>query len=324
MHKLISMNLQRRRLSLGCLLFVTATTSLAQAYPSRVVHVVVPFGPGTGADLSARILTEHLSRSMGQTFVVENRVGAGGAIGTASVAAAAPDGYTLLMNASSHSALPAYKILPFDARRDFVGIAAFGVSPMVLVVSKEKGWRSVKDLVAAAKARPGSLSFASAGIGSTTHLSGEKFCLDAGFRAVHVPYKSTTDAIADLITGRVDFLITSVPPTLGPLKNGRLIALAMGSKRSSALPDVPTFAEAGVREAETWFGLFAPAKTPIDIVQRLHVEVQRAAEEPSVQDRLAKMGAEPARMSMEEFNAKVKREIADNEQLVKAIGLKPE
>lgn len=298
--------------------------ALAQQYPAKVVRVIVPFGAGTGADLAARILADKLGKTMGQAFIVENRVGAGGAIGTDAVATAPADGYTLLMNASSHTSLPAMKKnLPFDARRDFVGVAAFATSPMILVASRANGWRTVQDLVAAAKRKPGSISFASAGNGSTTHLSAEKFRLDAGFEAVHVPYKSTTDALADVITGRVDFLITSVPPTLGPIKDGRLVALAIGQK-STDLPGVPSFAEAGVREGQTWFGLFAPAKTPREVVHRLHDEVVKASEAADVRDRLAKMGAEPTVMSSEDFNALVMREISANEKLVKVIGLKVE
>ena len=306
------------------MLACSCAAALAQQYPAKVVRVIVPFGAGTGADLAARILADKLGKSMGQAFLVENRVGAGGAIGTGVVATAPADGYTLLMNASSYTSLPAVmKNLPFDARRDFVGVAAFATSPMILVASSAKGWRTVQDLVAAAKRKPGSISFASAGNGSTTHLSAEKFRLDAGFEAVHVPYKSTTDALVDVIGGRVDFLITSVPPTLSSIKDGRLVALAIGRK-STELPGVPSFAEAGVREGATWFGLFAPAKTPREIVHRLHDEVVKASGAADVRDRLAKMGAEPAVMSSEDFNALVMREISDNEKLVKAIGLKLE
>lgn len=316
------MKLQHRLCAAALVATVLAPAVWAQQYPARPVRIIVPFGAGTGADLAARILGERLGKSRGQTFIVDNRAGAGGAIGTKAVATAAPDGYTLLSNASSHTSLPALKkSLPFDARRDFAGIAAFATSPMILVAAKSRNWRSVQDLVAAAKARPGTVSFASAGTGSTTHLSTEKFRLDAGFEAIHVPYKSTTDALADVIAGRVDFLITSVPPTLGPIKDARIVALAIGQK-SGDLPNVPSFADAGIRESQTWFGLFAPARTPREIVQRLHDEVVKASGTAEVRERLARIGAEPAVTSIEEFNALVLREIADNEKLIGRIGLK--
>jgi tripartite-type tricarboxylate transporter receptor subunit TctC len=296
---------------------------LAQTYPTKPVRVIVPFGAGTGADLSARILAEQLSKTMRQPFIVENRPGAGGAIGNAALLSAPADGYTLLVNASSQTSMPVLqKNLSFDPRRDIIGVAVFGASPMVLVAPKSRGWRSVNDLVSAAKSKPGSISFASAGVGSTTHLSAEKFCLDAGMQAVHVPYKSTTDALADVMTGRVDFLITSLAPTLASIKEGRLVALAMGSKRSPELPNVPTFTEAGLRENETWFALFAPTRTPQDIVTRLHDEVTKAATLPAVRQRLASIGAEPKTMSIEAFNAQLQREFSNNEQLVKKLHLK--
>jgi tripartite-type tricarboxylate transporter receptor subunit TctC len=315
-----------RGLAAGLALFA-ASAVFAQDYPTRPVKILVPYGPGTGIDLVARIVAERLSKSLNQSFVVENRTGAGGTIASAAVATAAPDGYTLLMNASSQTSLPAlYKNLSFDGRRDFVGVAVVGTSPLVLVTSKAKGFATVKDLVAAGKAKPDALTFASAGVGTTTHLSAEKFRLAAGFQALHVPYKSTTDALAEVMTGRIDYLVTTLPSALGPVKDGRLVALAMGAKRAAALPNVPTLAEAGVpgAESDTWFGMFAPAKTPREVVVRLHAEVEKAVATPEVQERLARIGAEPVSMSLQDMDAMLKREFAENEQLVKTIGIKLE
>jgi tripartite-type tricarboxylate transporter receptor subunit TctC len=186
-------------------------------------------------DLAARILADSLSKTMGQAFVVENKAGAAGTIAGALVAAAPPDGYTLMMNATSQTTLPALmKNLPYDGKRDFVGVAMMASSPLVLVASRAKGHLTVKDLVAAAKAKPGSVSFASAGVGSTTHLTAEKFRMAAGFEALHVPYKSTTDALAEVMAGRIDYLVTTLPSALGPVKDGRLVALALGLRRSPA------------------------------------------------------------------------------------------
>jgi len=321
------MNRWIRHLTTGLVLAATAFTAAAQDYPTRTVRILVPYGPGTGIDLAARVVAERLSRSLGQSFVVENRPGAGGTIAAAAVAAAPPDGYTLLANASSQTSLPAlYKNLPFDGKRDFVGVGVMGTSALVLVTSKVKGYKTVMELVAAGKAKPGSLTFASAGVGTTTHLSAEKFRMAAGFEALHVPYKSTTDALAEVMTGRIDYLVTTVPSAIGPVKDGRLVALAMGMRRSPAMPDVPTLAEAGVpgAESDTWFGIFAPAKTPRSVVEKLHAEIAKATASPEVQERLTKMGAERAVVGLDEFNAMLNREFTENEQLIKKIGVKIE
>ena len=302
-----------------------ATPALAQDYPARSVRIVVPYGPGTGVDLAARILAERLSKSLGQAFVVENRTGAAGSIAGAAVAAATPDGYTLMMDANGHTTVPALmKNLPYDPRRDFVGVAMFAESPLVLVTSRSVGYQSVQELVAAAKAKPGSITFASAGVGTSTHLAAEKFRIAAGFQALHVPYKSTTDALAEVMAGRIDYLVTTLPSALGPVKDGRLVVLAMGLRRSPLMPNVPTLAEAGVPNAESaaWFGLFAPARTPRDVVTRLHAEVAKALATPEARERLSNIGADPRPMGVDEFDALLKREFVDNENLVKAAGIK--
>lgn len=315
------------RRAAALLIAITAVAAHAQDYPSRAVRVLVPYGPGTGIDLAARIVAEKLSKSLGQAFVVENRTGAAGTIAGAAVATAAPDGYTLLADASGFTTVPALrKNLPYDPRRDLVGVATMGNSPLVLVTSASKGYKTVRELVAAGKAKPGALSFASAGVGTSTHLAAEKFRVAAGFDALHVPYKSTTDALAEVMAGRIDYVVTTLGSALGPVKDGRLLALATGVSRAPALPDVPTLAEAGLQNAgaEVWFGLFAPAKVPKDIVARLNAEIAKALQDPEVKERLARAGAQPYVNTVDEFGSLLRREFNEYEQLVKTIGIKVE
>lgn len=309
------------------LLSMVATSVVAQQYPSKPVKVYVPYGPGTGVDVAARLVSEALAKNLSQPFVIENRPGAAGTIATALVAAAAPDGYSVLVNASSHTSVPALmRNLPYDAARDFAGVTTLAESPLVLVTSKSRGFQTVKQLIAAAKSKPGSITFASAGVGTATHIAAEKFRLAAGFEALHVPFKSTTDALVDVMTGRIDYLYTALVSALGGIRDGRLVALAVGARRSSVLPDVPTIVEAGVPNADysLWFGMFVGAKTPRDIVNRLNRETVKVLATPELKDRLAKIGAEPFTMTPEEFDTMIRREIVENERLVKAAGIKTE
>lgn len=304
-----------------------AVAASAQSYPSSPVRVLVPYGAGTGIDLATRIVTDKLSKELGQPFVVENRTGAGGTIAAAFVAAAAPDGYTLLADASGFTTVPALrKNLSYDPRKDLVGVGTTGSSALVLVTSADKGYKTVRELVAAGKAKPGALTFASAGVGTSTHLAAEKFRIAAGFQALHIPFKSTTDALAEVIAGRIDYVVTTLPSALGQVKSGRLLALATGQRRTNALPDVPTLAEAGVPNAgaEVWFGLFAPAGVPREITARLNAAIAKAVADPEVKDRLVKAGAEPLVSTFDEFNSLLRREFVDYELLVKTIGLKIE
>ena len=299
----------------------------AQQYPAKPVRIVVPYGPGTGVDVAARLIADPLAKNLGQPFVIDNRPGAAGTIGTGAVAAAAPDGYTALVNASSHTSVQALmRNLPYDVARDFVNVTMVAESPLVLVTSKARGYQSVKQLIAAAKAKPGTITFASAGVATTTHIAAEKFRLAAGFEALHVPYKSTTDALADVMTGRIDYLYTALVSALGPIRDGRLVALALGAHRSDVLPNVPTIVEAGVPNADysLWFGLFLPAKTPRDIVQRLNRETVNVLSTSDSRERFGKIGAQPYPMSVEEFDALVRREIVENDRLIKAAGIKME
>jgi tripartite-type tricarboxylate transporter receptor subunit TctC len=271
---------------------------------------------------------EQISVQLGQPIVVENRVGAGGTIGSAAVAKAAPDGYVLLANGAAHTIAPAlYKRLPYDPVSDFVAVAPLGSSPSVLVVAPGKGIRTAGELVAAAKARPGGLSYSSVGIGTATHLSAERFQASAGVQAVHVPFKGGAEAMTEVIAGRVDFFFGPVALVLPQIRDGKLLALAVNSeRRSAALPDVPTTGEAGVRDAEypIWFGLFAPAGTPREIVERLHRETVRALQTPKVRERLAALGVDAMPMSVDEFGKHVAGEVVLNAALVLKVGMKAE
>ena len=300
----------------------------AQPWPAKPIHAVVPVGVGSSTDIVHRLVLQHVSAELGQPIVVENRTGAGGTIGTAVVAKAQPDGYTLLANGSAHTITPAmYKALPYDAARDFIAVAPIGMSPSVLVVAPAKGIKTVDGLVAAAKARPGTVTFSSVGVGTATHLSAERFVTSAGIQAVHVPFKGGAEAMLDVIAGRVDFFFGPVALVLPHIRDGKLLPLAVNvAKRSAALPEVPTLQEAGYADAEypIWFGLFAPARTQRPIVEKLNRETAKVLQSPALRDKLVALGIEPMLMSAEEFAAYVGKEFALNAALAKKAGLKAE
>ena len=310
------------------LIAFAAADAVAQGWPSKPIRAVVPVGAGSSTDIVHRIVLEQLSLQLGQPVVVENRVGAGGTIGSALVAKAAPDGTTLLAHGSAHTIAPAlYKSLPYDPARDFAAVAPVGISASVLVAAPAKGMKTAADLVAAAKARPDALNFSSVGVGSATHLSAERFVSSAGVRAVHIPFKGGAEAMTEAIAGRVDFFFGPMALVLPHIREGKLAALAVNTeKRAPALPDVPTLREAGVRDAEypIWFGLFAPASTPREIVERLNRETLKAVQAPKVHEKLAALGVDPMPMSPDEFAAHVAREVALNAALAQKAGLKAE
>ena len=306
---------------------LVTTEVRAETWPAKPLRAIVPVGAGSTTDIIPRIVFEQLSSQLGQSIVVENRVGAGGTTGSAFVAKAEPDGYTILAHGSALTISPSlYSNLSFDPARDLVAVVPFGVSPSVLVVPPARGWKAVGDLVAAAKAKPGALNFSSVGLGTATHLSAERFRVSAGVQAVHVPFKGGAEAMTEVIAGRIDFFFGPVALVLPQIQEGKLIALAVnGAKRSAALPNVPTTLEAGLANAEypIWLGLFLPAKTPRAIVDRLNRETLKALQEPKVRDKLAALGFEPMVMTPAQFAAHVEQEIAVNAALVKAAGIKP-
>ena len=300
----------------------------AQAWPTKPLRAIVPVGAGSSTDIVHRLVLEQLSAQLGQPIVIDNRAGAGGTIGSAVVAKSEPDGYTILAHGAAHTIAPAlYKSLTYHPARDFIAVAPVGISPSVLVVLPAKDINSAAELAAAAKARPGTLNFSSVGVGSATHLSAERFVSSAGIQAVHVPFKGGAEATLEVIAGRVDFFFGPVALVLPHIRDGKLRALAVnGSSRSTALPDVPTLREAGFKEAEypIWFALFAPAKTPSDIVNRLNRETPSALQASKVREKLAALGVDPMVMSSGEFAAHVDKEIVLNAKLVQQAGLKTE
>src|SRR6266700_2160088 len=300
----------------------------AQAWPAKPIRIIVPFSPGSGTDIIARTVTERLSPQLGQPIVIENRPDASGSAFAAQVAKAEPDGYTLLVHSSSYTVTPStYGNLPYDTLRDLTGVVPLGLLPNVLVISPAKGIRSVKELIAAARAKPGSMNSASVGIGSATHLNAERFRLGAGIEVVNVPFKGTPEALTEVITGRVDYYFCPVNAALPFLKDGKLRALAVGStKRSLALPELPTTLEAGIPNSDYnfWVGMFAPAKTPRELVSRLYLETVKALRSGDVREKMARLGAEPMDYDPDRFNAYLREEIAANAALVKAAGIKTE
>jgi tripartite-type tricarboxylate transporter receptor subunit TctC len=322
------MQFTRRAAFLACLALTTSFSAAAQnGYPNKPIRVIVPFAAGSTTDIIARAIADKMGASMGQTLVIDNRGGASGTIGQQAVATAAPDGYTIMIHSSSHTVSPStFAKLPFDTAGDFAGVTPISTLPNALVISPAKNIKTLKELVAAAKAKPGTINFASAGQGSATHLNAEKFKLAAKIDATNIPFKGSADAVTEVLSGRVDYYFSPIAPVIGQIKEGHLLALAVGSpQRAAALPDVPTTAEAGVPGSEFnfWIGMMAPAKTPRDIVNRLHDEVAKALASPEVKERFLKLGADAWTLKPEQFDAYIKDEIASNATLVKAAGLSP-
>jgi tripartite-type tricarboxylate transporter receptor subunit TctC len=306
-----------------------ATAAHAQHdYPSKPVRIIVPSVAGGGTDSSTRIVVSKLGESLGQRVVVDNRPGAGSIIGTEMVARAAPDGYTLLAAISSMTIQPSMqKNLPFDPVKDFAPVSVFVRLPNVLVGHPSLQPKNVKELIAFSKARPGQLSFASAGTGSNLHLCMEMFLSMAGLKMVHVPYKGASQAVADVTAGYVPFMVTNMITGTTQFKAGRLRAYGVTSaKRSAAAPDIPTIAEQGVTgyEAVQWYGLMAPAGTPREIVAKLHKGVVAALGDKGVKELFLASGADPVGNTPEEFSALVKSEVVKWGKVVTAAGIKPE
>ena len=303
------------------------TQTQAQDWPSRPIHVMIPFGAGSATDIVPRIVFEQLTMQLNQPLIIENRVGAGGTLATAAVAKAEPDGYMLLATSNAHTIAPAmYPNLAYDAAADFAAVAAFGSVPNVLIISPQKGIKTVQELVAAAKAKPGALNYASVGVGSATHLSVERFRLSAGIEIVHIPFKGGPEALTEVIAGRVELYFCPINTALPYIRDGRVIPLVVNSaKRAAALPDVPTTLEAGYRDADLpiWLGMLAPAKTPRDIVEKLHRHTVRALQMPATQERLSKAGVEPLPLTPAEFDARIRSDIAAHGVLIKTAGIKP-
>jgi tripartite-type tricarboxylate transporter receptor subunit TctC len=310
------------------LLSCFASAALGQAYPAKPVRIVVPFAAGGGVDLTARILAQRLTERAGQSFIVDNRTGASGIIGTEYVAKSAPDGYTLLVGSqTSQAVVPAmYTKLNYDAARDFVGVTEIAVSPLVIVIHPSLPVKSVKDLIALAKARPGQLTFGAAS-GGTPHMAGELFKLAAQVDLLFVPYKGEGPAIADALGGQISMVFSNLPVGLPQAQSGRLRALAVTSRqRVATAPDIPTAAESGLPgyEASTWFGLFAPAATPREIITKLNADSVAALSGADVKERMAGQGLFVVANTPEQFAEFLKAEIPKWGKIVKDAGVKPQ
>lgn len=305
-----------------------AAAAATPLWPTETVRVVVPFGAGSTTDIVPRVVFAQVAAQLDRPIVVENRPGAGGTVGTGFVAAAKPNGYTLVVSSTAYTIAPAlYSKLTYNPARDFAAVISLGTSPNVLVVSPTKTFKTVRELVAAAKAKPEGLTFASVGVGSATHMSAERFCFSAGVKAVHVPFKGGAEAMAETMAGRVDFFFGPIGLVLPQIRAGKLRALVVSSvERAAALPDVPTTREAGFADADypIWFGLFAPAKTPPAILDTLHDQTLKALRAPKVRDKLSALGIDPMVMTRADFAAYIEKQFAVNAALVKAIGLQPE
>jgi len=312
-------------LGLGSLCSEAWAQGSAPTWPAKPIRLIVPLTPGSATDVMSRLVMDQVSAQVGQPIIIENRPGAGNTIGMGAVAKAEPDGYTILANSSTHTVTPATRSNLGFEMTDLAAIIPLGNMPVVMVVNPSKGYKKLSDFVAAAKAKPGSVNYASAGAGNSSHLNGERFRLAAGFEAVHLPFKGAPEALTEVIAGRADFYFSPLVNALPLLKDGQLQALAVsGSARASALPDVPTTVEAGYPNSEYnfWAGVFAPAKTPADIRAKLHAEIAKALQNPATREKLLGLGADPMPLNSAQFETLVRKEVETNTQLVKAAGIK--
>lgn len=304
----------------------TASGGTAPAYPNKPIRLIVPFAPGGGLDIFARVLAQKLGERIGQSVVVDNRAGGTGIVGANIVAKAVPDGYTLIMTSTSHTIVPSlFAEVPYDALKDFAPVTLAASQPYIVGVHPALPAKSLKDLIALAKSKPGQLNYASGGNGTVPHLAGEQLKILTRIDMVHVPYKGGGPALLALISGEVAMLLSSLSSTLPQVKAGKIRALAVSSaKRSAAVPDLPTVAESGVPDFEvlSWYGLLAPAKTPKIIVDKMYAEVINSLQTPEIKERLANDGNDPVGSTPEEFTRFIRAEIAKWGKLLKTLGVR--
>jgi len=303
-------------------------TVLAQDYPSKAIRLIIPLTPGSGADIAGRIVAHRMNEAWKQPVIVENRPGAGGQIGTSAVIKSEPDGYTLLVQSSSHAANPAiYKSLPYDPQKDMIDVAILGKTPYVMVTAASGPFKNLKILIETAKARPGEIPFASAGIGTSTHLAAEYVIDLAGIKMLHVPFKGSPDAMQDVLGGRTAFYMAPINAGMNLVKDGKLTALGVSTRtRADVLPGVPTIAEQGLPayDMTLWFGMWAPAGTPSAVVQKLNAEVNSIVQQPEVREQFAKLGIQPVPMKTDEFARFVRDEIAVYRRIVQQANIQPQ
>ena len=300
---------------------------MAQDYPNKPIKFIVPLTPGSGADIAGRIVAKHLTDIWKQPIVVENRPGAGGQIGTQAVIRSEPDGYTLLVQSASHAANPAiYKKLPYEPLKELVDISILGVTPYLMVTAKGGEYSNLKALIDAAKSKPGSVPFASAGVGSSTHLVAEYFAQNAGLKMLHIPYKGSPEAIQDTISGRTAFYMAPINTVIGQMKEGKLSALGVSTnKRADVLPETPTLAEQGLGNfnMSLWFGVWAPVGTPPAIVEKINAQITAVLQIQEVKEQFAKLGITPNPMKPNEFGKFVREEINSYQKIVKEADIQP-
>jgi tripartite-type tricarboxylate transporter receptor subunit TctC len=316
-----------RWLTAGVVLLASASTAPAQSWPSKPVRIVVPVSAGSATDVTARLIADHLSQQLGQTFVVENRTGAGGTTGMGYVAKQVePDGYTILVHSAAFTIQPStFPNLGYDSGKDFAGVTILGMAPLVMIASPEK-YKTLRDLVTAAKAKPNSVNYSTVGYGAAAHLAAERFRLAAGFEAQQIPFRGAPEAINEVLAKRVDFFYSPTLAAVQLIRTGKLVALAAsGSKRAQALPDVPTTLEAGYPNSDYnfWLGMWVPIKTPHDVVDKLYAETRKTLQRKDVQEKMTALGSEPVEMTPAQFDKFFHDDIALNAALVKAAGIKP-
>jgi tripartite-type tricarboxylate transporter receptor subunit TctC len=314
-----------RLMAIACSALALAAPAWAQTWPTKTVRVIVPYAPGSATDIVPRTVFEQVSVQVGHTILIDNRPGGGTTVGTSAVAKSDPDGHTILVHSNALVTTPAIQAnIPYDPVRDFSAITPLGNVPLVLVISPDKQIGTLKELVAAAKAKPGSINYAAAGIGTPPHLTMERFRLAAGFEGQLVPFKGAPEALTEVMTGRVDVYFCPITPAMPLIREGKLKALAVSSsKRASALPEVPTTVEAGYPNSDFdfWIGTFVPKQTPRDLVGKIYAEIAKVLDNPGMKETLAKLGVESMVMKPEDFDAQVAKEAPIAVELAKAAGI---
>ena len=314
--------------AIAVLLVMLAGHAAAQSFPTKPVRLIISFTPGSSTDIIGRAVAAKLQEIWGQPVIAENRPGAGGTVGSEFVLRSDPDGYTLLANSSAHVSNPGiYKEMRYDTMKDFVNLALLGGGPNVLMVSPEAGWKSLADFVKAAKANPGKLNFASAGIGSGTHFNLEKLKIAAGIDVVHVPYKGTPEAIGDTIAGRTCCYWAPLNAALPHVGGGKALALAVSSaQRSPLLPNVPSVAEQGYPgfDYTLWVGLWGPVKMPAEVAAKINKDVNAALATPELRGQLTKLGTVPGNLTIAQFTDFVRKELDETSKILQAAGIKPQ
>ena len=315
------------RAALVALSLTLSLAARAETWPAQLIKAYIPFGAGSATDVIPRTVFDALSKDLGQPITVENKGGAGGTLGIGEVVRAKPDGYTILANSSAHAIAPfIVPKFPYDVAKDLSGVLMIGQNANVMLVLPSKGWKTVQDFVAAAKAKPGAMNFGSAGVGSATHICGERLRLATGIEATHVPYKGGPEALADLLGDRIDFLFVPISVALPQIRDGRLVPLMVSTPtRATDLPDVPTPLDLGFVDATTivWYAVFMPAKTPRDIVEKFHAAAMKVLATPEMKAKLKKLAVDPMPMTPAELDKFVASELAANGKLLKAAGISP-